>query len=406
MMTYYTATSVLLWLALVVLCVLTREDERLSSSDRLFRYATCVTIGLALLAEWAGVTLSGMPGVPTWAIRLVKCLDYILTPAAGGALMTQMGIRNKVSAALMGVLAINTVLQVVSLFTGWMVTVEPGVGYSHGPLYAVYVAFYVLIIALVIIQFLQYGKSFRRENRLSLYASMGLVVVGILLQEGLGNGVRTAYVGLTLGTAFLHIHSSQFAQQTVDDRLRQQQRQITTDALTGARSRHAYARILDSFSQQRNLPNDLAVFSIDANGLKEVNDGLGHEAGDEMLRGAAECITHVFSQQGACYRIGGDEFVVIAHMNQSQADRALRRLSDETGAWHGEIVSEISLSAGYALATEHPNVTCEELVSIADEAMYDAKAEYYQQSGHDRRRRRRASDGDGSSHGNAPEVDS
>ncbi|MBR5705734.1 MAG: diguanylate cyclase, partial [Deltaproteobacteria bacterium] len=59
-------------------------------------------------------------------------------------------------------------------------------------------------------------------------------------------------------------------------------------------------------------PEDLAVFSIDVNGLKTVNDSLGHDAGDELIRGAADCISAAFGQTGKCYRTGGDEFVVLA----------------------------------------------------------------------------------------------
>lgn len=381
----YTATSALLWLALGVLCVLAKEDERINRVDKRRHYLTYGIIALALLSEWAGVTLSAIPGVPAWAIRLVKCCDYTLTPMAGGAITAQMGIRNRWSTAIVHTLRLNAVIQVISMFTGWMVVVNESVGYSHGMLYPLYAAIYVLILVCVIVQFRIYGMSFHRENRLSLYTSASLVVIGILMQELLGSEIRTAYIGLTLGAALLYIHSTEFSQQRADDKLRKQQRQITTDALTGTRSRHAYARVLDAFSQEDSLPSNLAVFSIDANGLKEVNDTFGHDAGDVLLCGAAECIMDVFTGHGSCYRIGGDEFVVIAHMTREQADDALARLAERTGDWRSGEIDGISLSAGYALSSEHPGCTCDELVGIADEAMYATKAEYYRREGKNRR---------------------
>lgn len=387
----YTATCVLLWAALCTLGALTREDNRLSRSDKRTQYMTYSIIALALLAEWSGVFFSMIAAVPAWAIRLVKCFDYILTPMAGWALTARMGIDNRLSKGIAYVLRTNVVLQIVSLFTGWMVTVNgAGTGYSHGPLYPAYVLSYVAVLALVVLQFRAYGQSFRRENRLSLYTSVGVVVIGILMQEVLGNEIRTAYIGLTFGAMLLYIHSAEFTQQAVDARLRKQQKQITTDSLTGTRSRHAYARMLDAFSRHDTLPENLAVFSIDANGLKEVNDEHGHDAGDELLRGAAECIMEVFDRHGSCYRIGGDEFVVISHMNRKQADKSLERLQERTNRWHGPHVDSLSLSAGYALSSEHRGLTCEELIGLADEAMYAAKAEYYRQEGHDRRHPRDA----------------
>ena len=88
---------------------------------------------------------------------------------------------------------------------------------------------------------------------------------------------------------------------------------------------------------------------------------------------------------GRCFRIGGDEFVVLGQMGKEQADAVLQGLEQETGSWAGDRVQSLSLAAGYALADEHPGLTVEELVKKADQAMYAAKAEYYRKSGHDRR---------------------
>ncbi len=385
MTTYYTAISVLLWLALIVLCILVHEDERIDAGDKRMYYATYAAIGLALLAEWTGVRLSGNESIPSWVIRLIKCFDYILTPLAGGALVAQLRIRNRWDKALTWILIANAAFQVVSLFMGWMVTVGDHASYAHGPLYGIYAATYLLIFAIVIVQFLIYGMSFSRQNRLSLYATAAMAVAGILMQELLGNSVRTAYVALTLGATFLYIHAAEFSQQAADARIRWQQRQLTTDALTGLLSRHAYARELEAYAQTQRLPANFVAFSIDANGLKEINDSLGHDAGDELLRGAADCISQCFDSMARCFRTGGDEFVVFAQMSKEQASEMLKKLEQETSAWHGTAVRELSLSAGFAHSVDHEGLNCEELVKEADEAMYLAKAAYYREEGRDRR---------------------
>ena len=50
---------------------------------------------------------------------------------------------------------------------------------------------------------------------------------------------------------------------------------------------------------------------MDVNGLKKVNDQLGHDAGDELLKGASSCISRCFGSYGKAYRTGGDEFIAI-----------------------------------------------------------------------------------------------
>jgi len=169
----------------------------------------------------------------------------------------------------------------------------------------------------------------------------------------------------------------------------EQQIRIETDALTGVFSRMAYSDALKYYDREKNeLPDGFAVFTFDINGLKAVNDSLGHDAGDELICGAAQCIDYIFHKTGRCYRTGGDEFVVLAdNMDHSRAEEALLHLAHETKHWIGEIVFHLALSAGYALIKDYPGFSAEQIVREADLAMYEAKAAYYKQVGRDRRRR-------------------
>ena len=55
------------------------------------------------------------------------------------------------------------------------------------------------------------------------------------------------------------------------------------------------------------LSENFVYASIDVNGLKIVNDEIGHAAGDELIKGAADCMTKAFGSYGKVYRTGGDE---------------------------------------------------------------------------------------------------
>ena len=275
-----------------------------------------------------------------------------------------MKLKNRWNKTLIGLLAFNTVIQIVSCFTDWMIVIDDQNHYTHGPLYTLYLFISIAIVILILIQFLIYSRAFRRQNRLSLYATIGMILIGIGMQEILGEGIRTEYLALTFSIALLHIHPMEFSHQTDEEQMRMQEILISTDSMTGLSSRHAYSKTLNDYSA--DLPANLAAFSIDINGLKTVNDSLGHEAGDELICGAAECILKIFGEKGQCYRTGGDEFIVLANMDREQADRALKQLKKQTQQWHGKTVKSVSLSAGYALAADHKGCSCEELVKEAD----------------------------------------
>ena len=387
MITYYSAIILLSILALGVLSILVHENGRIQKTDKRQFYLTYLLIALSALSEWTGIQLDGRENLPKWPLLIAKCMDYILTPLAGWAMAGQMKFRNRWNRVLRWILSGNIALQIVSCFFGWMVIIDEHNHYRHGPLYFIYVIVYIAVILLVIIEFFLYGKTFRRQNRFSLYTILGLILCGIGLQEILGEECRTAYISLVLASAMLFIHDTEFSQMSADEHIQEQWIRISTDALTGMLSRYSYAEALRSYNEQQKLPEDLSVFSIDVNGLKAVNDTLGHTAGDELIRGAGRCIEKVFGAFGRCCRTGGDEFVVLANMSRRQAEDALVRLKQEAASWSGEAAKELFLAAGFARAADHPGLSAEKLVIEADKAMYAAKSKYYQETGKDRRKR-------------------
>ena len=383
---YYSLIIFLSLLALLVLCILVRENGRIPDKNKRLLYLTYLLIALSAMAEWSGLQLDGVESLPSWPLRIAKCADYILTPMAGGALVRQMNLRNRWYKALIAVLTANVVFQIVGCFTGWTLQIDAHNHYTHGPLYGVYICVYLVVIALLIIEFMQYGKEFRRQNRVSLYAIMILVIAGIASQELLGSWARISYISLTLGAVLLFIHYSEFSQMTSDERLREQEIQMSTDALTGMPNRYAYSKALEAYDASDRLPERLAAFSIDINGLKAVNDMHGHAVGDELICGAAACINRVFEGTGRCFRTGGDEFIVFAELDRAQAEAALAGLAAESEHWSGAVIRQMHLAAGCALAVDHAGISAEKLVIEADNAMYAEKERYYLESGEDRRR--------------------
>lgn len=134
------------------------------------------------------------------------------------------------------------------------------------------------------------------------------------------------------------------------------------------------------------LKEDFVYITADLNGLKRVNDTLGHTAGDELIRGAADCLKACLGSYGDIYRIGGDEFAAMLVLEKSKLDEAMASLDRTAESWCGKQVQGLSISCGHASSREFPSENIEELIRISDERMYAAKDAYYRESGNDRRR--------------------
>lgn len=159
-----------------------------------------------------------------------------------------------------------------------------------------------------------------------------------------------------------------------------------TDALTGLLNRRGYD---DSMLARSTTPlkENFVYVSMDLNGLKQANDTFGHEAGDELIKSAAVCMRKCFEDYGELFRFGGDEFVAMIDADDRQLEAIKREFEEMIAYWNIHLVKGLSVSCGYIQHKEFPEKTLEELVKIADMRMYQAKQEYYETTGADRRRR-------------------
>ena len=371
----YTAMVALSCMTVCILGILVYENARFEKSTKRWFYITYACIIISSLSEWTGIALNGAPAWTMSIHCIAKCIDYIFTPITGlcFALQVTEEKERKNHFWMVAVLLFNTLLQIFSVFTGWTFFINEENYYCHGPLYFVYTVVYCLAVVDVMIAFRAYSKNFKRQNNLSLFTIILFMCLGIGFQEFAGGDVRTAYLALACCSTLLFIHYNEFLQQRNDDHLLLQKNLIETDALTGMLSRYSYNKVLSDHHDKDTMPRDLTVFSIDINGLKMVNDTRGHAAGDQTICDAAACIAEVFGREGKCYRIGGDEFIALVLADRQQIAELCRALSAAVDKREG-----LSLSMGFAIAAEHPQLCLEELVNVADRMMYAEKDKFYQ----------------------------
>ncbi|MBR3325886.1 MAG: GGDEF domain-containing protein [Atopobiaceae bacterium] len=157
------------------------------------------------------------------------------------------------------------------------------------------------------------------------------------------------------------------------------------DHATRLYNRRAFEEDKASLLGQRG-DKDLVCVTVDVNGLKTANDTLGHAAGDELIRGAADCLYASFEPYGKMYRIGGDEFAAILHVPWAQLEDVMQGFERAVAAWSGSKVERLSVSYGYASVHEFPDENIADLTRISDKRMYEDKAAYYERMGIERRK--------------------
>src|SRR3954454_16057574 len=161
----------------------------------------------------------------------------------------------------------------------------------------------------------------------------------------------------------------------VDELTAMLESQATRDPLTGLTNRAGLHAVMGHqiSSAERTAPP--ALWLIDLDGFKGVNDTDGHLAGDAVLRGVADVLTDVARTSDVACRLGGDEFaIVLPRTTQRQAMTVARRLlaaaraADSLGSAH----QRVTLSIGIGWLSDA--VSVEELVAVADAALYRVKA--------------------------------
>jgi diguanylate cyclase (GGDEF)-like protein len=148
----------------------------------------------------------------------------------------------------------------------------------------------------------------------------------------------------------------------------------THDPLTGLANRPLLVDRLEHALVRRpgQPPVELAVFFLDLDGFKAVNDELGHQVGDVTLIRVARAIESVLRPADTVARFGGDEFVIVteevaAHTNAEALVKRLEAAVGEVGA------GSLRLEASVGVALAGPDDTAESLLRRADEAMYRRK---------------------------------
>lgn len=213
------------------------------------------------------------------------------------------------------------------------------------------------------------------------------------LDNTYNNFVNSAFLSLASIVIAINFYNSKIMSKRAEMIIKDQYCQIQyingmlreealVDPLTGLRNRNSYNKALQELKESGG--RNLACVYIDINGLHEINNHLGHDAGDEMLKSVADSLLDKFAQDEV-FRIGGDEFVVLSiNIPRDLVEQKIRGLM--------EAVREngYSLSVGYKWSGVLQDGTDPDIggmIRAAEAAMQKSKREYYLSGGDGRQLR-------------------
>ena len=145
-----------------------------------------------------------------------------------------------------------------------------------------------------------------------------------------------------------------------------------TDSMTGVRNKHAYTEF-EALINEKIINHELdklAVIVCDVNGLKHVNDTLGHAAGDQLIKDACSMLCEHF-MHGSVFRIGGDEFVVLGQgKGFDKVEECIAEFNQKTEEHIA--TNDVVISIGHSIL-QPGDQSLRDVFSRADQLMYERK---------------------------------
>ncbi len=175
----------------------------------------------------------------------------------------------------------------------------------------------------------------------------------------------TSTIGMGLGS-YINMRYQLFIRDKI-------QRMYQNDALTGFYTRLAfYSKYEDLKENPENDGKDATIIMADLNGLKKINDNLGHSAGDSAIKAVANRLKDNCPKDALCLRHGGDEMVAVI-IGPCDPEKIKAGVAKDLEKDSKELGIKVSAAIGYYVTKYDPNMDINKAINAADEEMYKIK---------------------------------
>lgn len=348
---YYQAIIVLSMASMAIMIFIVCGNTSLSGVIRKKFVVLMAGIIVCAAAEWGALALEGAAPATRTVHILLKMLELSIAPAAGYLSASLLGLRGRREKLLTGILLVHAALEVLSARFGFIFYVDAENYYHHAGCYWIYVLVYLLVIIFLTIEAAVAVRNYQYGQRYILPIIMVFLITGLAIHI-VNGAIRTDWLCMAMTCMMFYIFYTEVTQQT--------------DVMTLLLNRRSYE------SQLNSLETRAAILFFDVDNFKEINDHYGHQVGDQCLAAIGEEIKKAYSLHGRCYRIGGDEFSVIATKKLKDVEK-----------WNSDFYAQMAkrrkfvtwlpnVSVGYVIH-DPDRETVEEAVKAADDRMYKNK---------------------------------
>ncbi len=250
----------------------------------------------------------------------------------------------------------------------WFFYFEDGI-YYRGIFFYTRAMLMLLFIFLLLIYSLRFSGNIMSEYKKTVLFLPGLSLIGALLQIFLAN-LDTTYAGIALGCLILF-----FAYQSRD---------VNVDYLSGVLNRRGLdIRMQEMIKNANANGKDFLAIMMDIDNFKEINDNLGHEAGDKAIKFIADILVDTFGENAYIGRFGGDEFCVI--IGDYDKEKVVTKIQEV----HASLAKArkkygwpngVDVSCGFQNYVHDSGLSVKQFQEIIDRLMYIEKQEHHKYS--------------------------
>ena len=250
---------------------------------------------------------------------------------------------------------LNAAVFILSPWTSWTFSISMNNEYFRGPCFSVYVVTYIFGLIILMISNYNQCAKFQLSEKIFLVILYLIIIIGTTIQV-LFPSIHSTWHSISLVLVMYYLF--------------QRELQFKYDVVTNLLNRQEFEKNLKHLKKSENI----GVILLDLDNFKKINDTYGHLVGDYCLKISGEIIKKSFSKIGHCYRIGGDEFCVIApNIEENDINKCIKcMVNDIDDARINDPVMP-TISCGYSISTRNASQDILKSVEEADSNMYLCK---------------------------------
>lgn len=339
-----------------LICMMYSSDSIKEQKMKLYMVTVCMTLAITIL-EVISILLDWYPSKDTRGLALVvnSLLFAILflTPVTFG-LMYNEKLKKKKWLILAPAIA-GDIMVISSIWNGLMFYVDSSGVYHRGKFFFLIALICFWGMGVILFTHIDVSKEYDKSEKIYLWLLFALLFFTSIIQV-IDIRFETMWGGIAVTEVLYYV----FLRETG----------LKYDTVTGTRNRNSFERQLESIQPDESL----FLLEFDVNNLKKINDTYGHAAGDNLIRDAAMMISEAYRDCGLVYRIGGDEFAVIAPLcSYVKVEKARKILLNFIKEYREVYSDDFYIANAYCRFDRMKHKDIHECLCEADRKMYEDK---------------------------------